>query len=517
MMPTHRVLLVLALALAAQPLGTSATYAQARDTVATLRTAYNTVRTQANPQGAVKTELDTLEADVARAAQRGRTSEMRRLYTKGIALATGNAWTAEAEFSASLVLRTEQVFIDPSAPVTFRVEQTYQPALDLSAPLTLRVALHRAGPAGVQAGDTLRDIGVLENVHRDLIDDPFRFDVDLSGVPDGRVVVRAEAMAGAKVLGTTSTLVHVSRGLRDRLRRLESDAAQLKGFEDLRAEVLYPGDFIRHADRGRIALPQVRQFDLDRELTTAEAALAALKAGRDPFAGRTGDLTRHYRLREAGEILPYRVYVPTSYTGDRALPLIIALHGNGGTQNTFFDSFERRMPQLAEERGYIVAAPLGYRVDGGWGYNNLARPAEDLTKLEFSEKTVTTVLDLVKRQYRVDDTRIYLAGHSMGGGGTWHIGPRYPQVWAALAPFAGVTTPATAPQVKDIPQFVVHGDADATVSVQRSRDMVAELKRLGVEHQYVEVPGGTHGNIVAPNLPAMFDFFDRHRRRPGTN
>ena len=57
----------------------------------------------------------------------------------------------------------------------------------------------------------------------------------------------------------------------------------------------------------------------------------------------------------------------------------------------------------------------------------------------------------------------------------------------------------------------------ATKLPKRSRDVMAELKRLGGEHQYVEVPGGTHGNVVAPNLPAMFDFFDRHRKRAGTN
>ena len=42
--------------------------------------------------------------------------------------------------------------------------------------------------------------------------------------------------------------------------------------------------------------------------------------------------------------------------------------------------------------------------------------------------------------------------------------------------------------------------------------MVAELKRLGVEHQYVEVPGGRHGGVVAPNLKGMFDFFEQHKK-----
>ena len=67
--------------------------------------------------------------------------------------------------------------------------------------------------------------------------------------------------------------------------------------------------------------------------------------------------------------------------------------------------------------------------------------------------------------------------------------------------------------MKHITQFVVHGDADTTAPIERSRTMVAELKRLGVDHQYVEVPGGTHGGVVAPNLKGMFDFFDAHRKK----
>jgi hypothetical protein len=42
--------------------------------------------------------------------------------------------------------------------------------------------------------------------------------------------------------------------------------------------------------------------------------------------------------------------------------------------------------------------------------------------------------------------------------------------------------------------------------------MVAQMKALGVDHEYVEVPGGDHTDIVLPNLPAMFEFFDRRRR-----
>jgi predicted peptidase len=133
--------------------------------------------------------------------------------------------------------------------------------------------------------------------------------------------------------------------------------------------------------------------------------------------------------------------------------------------------------------------------------------------LEFSEKDVLNVLDLMKKNYKIDTSRIYLLGHSMGAIGTWHLGAKYPEIWAALAPFSGYGLPATAAAMKNIPQIIVHGGADMTVPVAGSRAMAAELKKLGVEHQFIEVPGGNHINVVEPNLAAVVDFFDMHRKK----
>ena len=42
--------------------------------------------------------------------------------------------------------------------------------------------------------------------------------------------------------------------------------------------------------------------------------------------------------------------------------------------------------------------------------------------------------------------------------------------------------------------------------------MVEKMKELGVEVKYVEVPGGTHGSVVAPNIGAILEFFDAHKK-----
>ena len=124
------------------------------------------------------------------------------------------------------------------------------------------------------------------------------------------------------------------------------------------------------------------------------------------------------------------------------------------------------------------------------------------------------VLQRVRQQYKIDENRIYLMGHSMGGIGTWKIAPKYPDVWAAIAPISGSGAPDTLDKIRGVPEIIVHGDNDPTVNVSGSRAMVAKLKELGVEHKYIEVPGGLHSDVVAPNVAAIIDFFDAHRKAP---
>jgi hypothetical protein len=117
-----------------------------------------------------------------------------------------------------------------------------------------------------------------------------------------------EVFDGDTSLGAARLGIVLMKGLDARLRALEAGAAAAP--DALRADIRYPGDFIRNVNRGRVRL---LTFDVAAELGAAEAVLTAAKTGKDPFKGRTGSMERHYLLDGAGEIMPYRVYVPTGY------------------------------------------------------------------------------------------------------------------------------------------------------------------------------------------------------------
>jgi poly(3-hydroxybutyrate) depolymerase len=489
---------------------TGSVTAQAPPNLALTRVMYNSLKNKVKPDGELKAQIDALDKEIGEAMRLGQVSQVRRLLAKGMALLNNRGWSDQDDYDQSLILRSDRVFVDSSLPYAVRLEQLYAPSLPLTSAVTAKALLRPllAQPAGTPEA---RVVGEFADVSRDLRDSPLLMELNLAGVPDGAYMLEVEVMHDAASIGRAALRIALQKGLDARLAALEKAAASAS--ETLRADIRYPADYMRRVNRGQM---EPGAFDVVTELAAAESVAAAAQSGKDPFRGRTGDFERHYLLEAAGEIMPYRVYVPKSYSGEQPVALVVALHGLGGTEDGWMDSYQKKLPELAEKHGYIAVSPLGYRVDGFYGYtygnDTVSRRKQDL-----SEQDVMQVVARMRQHYKVDPSRIYLMGHSMGAIGTWFLAAKYPEVWAALGPVAGTGNPQSVERMRHIPQFVVHGDADPTVPVAGSRNMVNAMKSLGVDHMYIEVPGGNHSDVVVPNLPAMFEFFRTKQRTAATS
>ncbi len=133
---------------------------------------------------------------------------------------------------------------------------------------------------------------------------------------------------------------------------------------------------------------------------------------------------------------------------------------------------------------------------------------------ELSEKDVMNVLEIVRKEFTIDEKRIYLIGHSMGGGGTWHLGTKYPDVWAGLAPIAPAAfgAPKDLDKIKNVPVIVVQGEKDTLVKPEGTRRWVDGMKELGMTYEYMEIPDGDHGNVVGKGMPKIFEFFEKQKK-----
>src|SRR5262245_23453290 len=143
---------------------------------------------------------------------------------------------------------------------------------------------------------------------------------------------------------------------------------------------------------------------------------------------------RSYRFEPTGETIQYALFVPNNYDATKKWPLIVGLHGAGRPYDWLMGY--AGIIDLAQRDGYVMVTPLGYHPRGGFGVPrrtapptspappgspnpaSSAAPADPLPAniSELSEKDVMNVLGIARKEFNIDPDRIYLWGHSMGGG-----------------------------------------------------------------------------------------------------
>ena len=285
-----------------------------------------------------------------------------------------------------------------------------------------------------------------------------------------------------------------------------------------------------------VYLAQAQPFPFGSALSADQQILESQQLAKDVLSNSnsprraTGDQHRSYDFPSARKAMPYRLYVPTTWDGQSRLPLIVMLHGAGSDENRYLEMNNKQIIRLAEQHGYVVASPLGYSPLGAYG-TPLRLPAvfgqpevaakqragvtaEAEHTLELSEKDVINVLEIVLNEYPIDRSSVFLAGHSMGSGGTWYLGAKYSKYWRAIAPMSGPFVDQTNypwDHLQSIPIMMSEGTL-ALPSVQGSRVMRDWMFQQDLTFEYYEVKAD-HGGMVPLVLPAVFDFFDRYREK----
>lgn len=198
-----------------------------------------------------------------------------------------------------------------------------------------------------------------------------------------------------------------------------------------------------------------------------------------------------------GVSIPYRIYVPDT---NKKCSLLLFLHGAGerGNDNRTHITIHEDLIERAindDKKECIVIAPQCPNemqwvntpwANGSYSFENIP--------MSTAMECVIEILELVKSQYSINDKRMYVAGMSMGGYGTWNILMHYPNMFAAAIPVCGAGDPNMAEKIKHIPIRVYHNADDTTVPVSGSREMVEALKLCNGDVTYSENPDGEHNS-----------------------
>ena len=224
---------------------------------------------------------------------------------------------------------------------------------------------------------------------------------------------------------------------------------------------------------------------------------------------------RKYKMKEVEREIPYTLYLPKNYDGTKETPVLFALHG------LFSDCYQIiRYPGIvpaAEKNNFILVAPMGYNNQGWYGmYGKEKRGDKPKNLGELSERDVINVMTMIRKEFNVDAQRIYLYGHSMGGGGCFHFLSKYPNQFAAIATVAPAFFVADRGQrLKDnnSPIMIIQGTKDILVNINATRSLVKEIKHPEKKVDYIEVEGAGHLKPAWSYWNEIFSFYHAAKLR----
>lgn len=225
--------------------------------------------------------------------------------------------------------------------------------------------------------------------------------------------------------------------------------------------------------------------------------MAAIEA----FRKRSDGLEKRFDVRthKSDWLMPYRLFRPDARG---KLPLVVYLHGSGGSgddnakQLGLGNVFGTRVWLLPENQQRFPCYVVAPQTNRGWiryaaepTADGVARPVPGLGD---GNRLALEIVDELKREFPIDDRRIYVTGQSMGGAGVWNMLAHRPGSFAAAVICCGSASADDGTGSIGTPLWNFHGDADQTVPVAVSRRRIAARRKAGGRPLSTEYAGVDH-------------------------
>jgi predicted esterase len=470
---------------------------------------FNQLLTEKRKAGASLSSIEPLRQKTESAFVRGNIPEILALVGEATASLQGKKWDEREKFLSSLSLDVNRSVIEPNTDIQATLTRMFPSdiAKAFASPPTVTFEIAPLEKWNAQASPSTKPIIIAERIS---ISETGAAGGRKLRLADGAYWVIARIESNGQKAGEVKKLVFAIGDFTNRIDLLSKRIDGIKNSADEKIKSV--AHLVSTAEFQLQRLAPLNNAKSDKELfppdqlDEIEAALDDLEKGENPYADETGEIEQAYQAKD-GKLIPYRLYIPESYDGKTARPLVVMLHGALGDERTYFSKLydPAAIKGEADRRGAILAS-----VNGRGLFPSYTGPGRD---------DVMEVIRAVTRDYKTDSARIYLTGHSMGGGGAWTVAASAPEIFAAIAPVSaallqqGDAMTATMGKLKNIPVLVVHGNRDGIAPIARSRDAAAAAKKAGLTIEYIEVPEADHTSIVGATFSAVMDFFERRAKR----
>jgi len=272
----------------------------------------------------------------------------------------------------------------------------------------------------------------------------------------------------------------------------------------------------------------VLEISGDREYTRDSGMIRLIEVN---MRGKTaGELYKTFWFEEAGKIMPYNLFIPSTYDPRQPSKLLVTLHGGVLPEQWIYQATQNKIQLYCEQYQYILLCPNACVRNSTYGSmipnhqwliegiqnpddreNPMSYSEETIALMKLGERCVLRALELVKREYTIDENLVFLQGNSMGGIGTFHLAASYPGTFRAICPTGGCPDMDyfALHKLTDIPVRFVIGTEDEW-GFDYLKEAADKLCNAGCNLELRVVGGGTHSNTWVQGLEETFTFFEKH-------